>query len=246
MALNKNEMTFEKRNQNSKRMAGVVVVAVGVMLLLRKTGVIFPDWLFSWQMLMITIGVYIGFKHNFKNNAWWIVAFIGCIFLTDEFFYNLAIGQFFWPVFIIGMGLIMIFGKKNKKWDGFDWKEDKMYAGMPYTSEDYLDTVAVFGGVRKNVTSKDFKGGEVVCVLGGAEINLSQSIINGQATLELVNVLGGTKLIVPPHWEIKSEVVAIFGGIEDKRIQQNTLPSGESVLIIRGTSVLGGIDIKSF
>jgi predicted membrane protein len=97
-----------------------------------------------------------------------------------------------------------------------------MHAGMPYTSEDYLDTVAVFGGVRKNVTSKDFKGGEVVCVLGGAEINLSQSIINGQASLELVNVLGGTKLIVPPHWEIKSEVVAIFGGIEDKRIQQNT------------------------
>jgi hypothetical protein len=40
-------------------------------------------------------------------------------------------------------------------------------------------------------------------------------------------------------------MVAIFGGIEDKRPPQlNAIP--DKVLIIEGTSIFGGIDIKSF
>ena len=53
--------------------------------------------------------------------------------------------------------------------------------------------------------------------------------------------------MVPPNWEVRSESVAVFAGIEDKR---NLLPGSRfdpnKVLIIKGTSVFGGIEIKSF
>jgi 3-keto-L-gulonate-6-phosphate decarboxylase len=40
-------------------------------------------------------------------------------------------------------------------------------------------------------------------------------------------------------------MVAIFGGIEDKRPPQlNAIP--DKILVIVGTSIFGGIDIKSF
>jgi hypothetical protein len=72
-----------------------------------------------------------------------------------------------------------------------------------------------------------------------------QSDIHGRVHLEVVQVFGGTKIIVPANWSVHSEMVAIFGGIEDKRPPQlNAAP--DKVLVIQGTSIFGGIDIKSF
>jgi predicted membrane protein len=104
----------------------------------------------------------------------------------------------------------------------------------------------MFGGTKKNVISKDFKGGEVTCVFGGAEINLSQADINGKVVLEMHQVFGGTKLIVPPHWQVNhQETVAFMGGIEDRRPDtKDTDPN--KILILKGTSVFGGLDISSY
>ena len=66
-------------------------------------------------------------------------------------------------------------------------------------------------------------------------------------TIDVTQVFGGTKLIVPANWHIKSELVAIAGGVEDKRHQAS--PEDESpnkTLILRGTCIFGGIDIKSY
>jgi predicted membrane protein len=238
---------LEKNHNKGKREAGLIVVAVGILLLLKTSGVLLPAWLFSWQMLLITIGAYIGFRHSFRSNTWWIMISIGVVFLIDDFFYEMSIKQFFWPILIIAIGLAMIFGRRKKRWDGTDWKENyKHYETVDYESSDRLDSVAIFGSVRKNIVSKDFKGGEMVSVFGGSELNLSQAEIKGHVTMELVNIMGGTKLIIPANWELRTEIVSIFGGIEDKRPQQSVVPNGENVLILRGTSLFGGIDIKSF
>jgi predicted membrane protein len=84
-------------------------------------------------------------------------------------------------------------------------------------------------------------------VFGGAEYDLSQADITETATLEINQVFGGTKLIVPSSWEIKSELVAVFGGIDDKRpiMSPNSLSSNK-ILILKGTTYFGGIDIRSY
>jgi hypothetical protein len=113
-------------------------------------------------------------------------------------------------------------------------------------SSDYLSSTSIFGGVKKNVISKNFQGGEIVTFLGGADINLSQADIKGRVILDVTQVLGGTKIIVPPHWDVISEVSAVFGGVEDKRFLQPGTIDPTKVLVIRGTSLLGGIDIRSY
>jgi predicted membrane protein len=84
--------------------------------------------------------------------------------------------------------------------------------------------------------------------MGGAEIVLTQSDLNSsRVELEITQVFGGTKIIVPPHWKVSSDLVAIFGGIEDRRpLMSNQAISDEKHLVIKGTSIFGGIDIRSY
>ncbi len=118
-------------------------------------------------------------------------------------------------------------------------------AYMGYSSEDYLDTTAFFGGVHKKIVSKNFRGGDVVTIMGGTELDLSQADFTGMVKLDVVQIMGATKIIVPAHWEIRTDVTAIFAGFEDKR-QQPTVNNPDKILLIDGTSLMGGIELRNY
>lgn len=244
-----NEIEYKKENSGGKIIAGIILVAVGVILLMRKMGYYIPSWLLSWPMLVVTIGLYGSLKHRFKNAGWVIVLLIGLVFLADNFVAGFEISRYIWPVVIIIAGLFMVFGKRNKQCGKNAWQGNIMVdsgPGNPGDSVDRVESVTIFGGISKRITSKEFKGGEVTCIFSGAELDLSQADFNGKITLELTNILGGTKLIVPANWEIQSDIVAIFGGIEDKRPQSSAESDNKKVLHLQGTSVFGGIEIKNY
>ena len=77
-------------------------------------------------------------------------------------------------------------------------------------------------------------------------MNFGQADISTTATIDITQLFGGTNLVVPPHWNIKSEIVCVFGGIEDKRHLIKDAPESKKVLVLRGTCIFGGIDIKSY
>jgi len=111
--------------------------------------------------------------------------------------------------------------------------------------DNWVEAVTVFGNIKKRVYSKNFKGGDVVSIFGGAEIDLTQADFNGTASIEMTQIFSGAKLIIPPHWQIRSEMIAIFGGIEDKRPPQTHYDENK-VLILNGTTFCGGLEIKSY
>jgi predicted membrane protein len=83
--------------------------------------------------------------------------------------------------------------------------------------------------------------------MGGAEIDLTQADIQGTAIIRIEQVFGGTKLIVPPHWIVNNDIDGIFHGVEDKRrMQPGSNIDANKVLILKGSSIFGGIDIKSY
>ena len=82
--------------------------------------------------------------------------------------------------------------------------------------------------------------------MGGSEINLLLADIKHEVVLEINNVFGGTKLIVPANWDVKNDVTAIFGGIEDKRSMNTTPPDPSKVLVIKGTCLFGGIEVANY
>jgi predicted membrane protein len=224
---------------NGRAMGGLIIILVGSALLLRQLDIPMPHWLFSWQMILIVIGLFSGVRHSFKGWSWTVPIFIGLIFLADHLIDDFHFHRFFWPVMIIGFGLYMIL--KPKKKGGMYWVAED-------SDETMLDATAIFGGVKKNIITKDFKGGEVTSLFGGSEIILSQADINGRVGLDITTLFGGSKIIVPANWQINSDgLVAIFGGMEDKRaIQANPLPDPNKILVIKGLVMFGAIEIKSF
>lgn len=119
----------------------------------------------------------------------------------------------------------------------------KTYKGYPV--EDYLDATSIFGSATKTIFTKNFRGGEIVNIFGGAEIDFTQSDINGQVVIDVTQIFGGIKLLVPPHWHVTSDTVSLFAGFDDKRKQKTNL-AGDKVLMITGTSIFAGIEIRSY
>jgi predicted membrane protein len=254
-------MTLNQRKQRSaseRIIFGTIVIIVGVLLILRNTGIEFPSFLFSWPMILIVIGIVTGVKDKFKSNSWWILLALGSFFLVSREFPSLDLGDYFWPAIIIAIGLSILLGNNvfsmKPKLKGNDGANATTASEPSYSNitgedekihkEDVLDATAVFGAVKKNIYSKNFKGGEVVAVFGGAEINLLHADFTGEVKLEIVNIFGATTLFVPPHWQIRSEAAAVFGAIEDKRREPAAIQT-DKVLIIEGFVLFGGIDIKS-
>ncbi len=111
--------------------------------------------------------------------------------------------------------------------------------------DDYLDTVSVFGGVNKTILSKNFKGGEIVNIFGGAELDFTQADIQGRVVIDITQIFGGTKIIVPSNWQVVSDMAAVFGSVDDKRIK-STGADGSKVLVLKGVSIFAGVDVRSY
>jgi predicted membrane protein len=255
-------MSTEQTNSKSKKinervLMGGFIIAAGVFLLLRNMGFPFPRFLFTWPMILIALGLITGVRDQFKTNSWWILLAVGGFFLFSKEFPEFDLDAYFWPVLILAIGVSVLLGSgrigKRRIQNTASTDEGTIQSSfIPETTaetgtqfkEDLVDAAAIFGSVKKNIYSKNFKGGEVVTVFGGSEINLMHADFTGQVKLEIVNIFGGTTLYVPAHWQIRSEAAAILGSIEDKR-QQPAAIQTDKVLFLEGTVILGGIDIKS-
>jgi predicted membrane protein len=225
---------------------GVFLLLIGVFALMRASGIDFPQWLFSWQMFLIALGVFTGLKHGFRGSAWFIMIVIGGVFLLRDFYPELEVRRYIWPVALILLGFYLIARPRRRP-----WKDEKKNgdANLPgenpdLSKDDFVTSTSIFGGMKKNILSKDFKGADIVNIFGGTELNLTQADITGKVPIEMTTIFGGTKLIIPPNWSVQSEAVTLFGGLEDKR--PASPESTDKILLLRGTVIFGGIEIKSY
>ncbi|MEI8203276.1 MAG: DUF5668 domain-containing protein [Bacteroidota bacterium] len=222
---------------------GIVIVAVGILLILRNTGALDPfttDIVFSWQMLLIAIG----FINLFGRNK--IIAMmtmlVGAAYLIPEFYdLDFNFTAVFWPGLLILGGVLMIFfGGKH-----FHHFRDHVTV-INNGTDDYLEDVVIFGGSERIITSQEFKGGKLVTIFGGLKVDLSQAkLAEGTHTLEVVSVFGGVEALLPSDWNVKTQVVSILGGFSDKRRNINIQNDAKNLLMVKGVAIFGGGEIKS-
>ena len=120
------------------------------------------------------------------------------------------------------------------------------FGGNPLKGDDYLDAVSIFGGVKKTIFSKNFRGGEIVNIFGGAELDFTQADINGRIIIDITQIFGGTKIIVPSNWQVVSDMAAVFASVDDKRIKTTVNGDSNKVLVLKGVSIFAGVEVRSY
>jgi predicted membrane protein len=228
--------------QNNRAIIGVVLVLVGAFLIMRNTG-IFPGFIdhiiFSWPMLLVTIGLVITLGSSTNKTGGIIVMAVGAFFLIPHIFRETFDFNMFWPSVFIIIGVIFIFSKR-KGWHGVSTASQ--------VGDDYIDIINIFSGGERQIVSDNFRGGKVTSIFGGSEIDLTQAkLAPGVSELEIACIFGGTTIIVPNDWNVKVEVVPVLGGFGDER-KLNPARAADTTrqLIIKGAVVFGGGEIKSY
>lgn len=247
-----------------RKIAGLVLIGAGILLLSYKLGAPLPYWLFTWPMILLVIGLVISIKSNFTNPGGYIMLLIGSFFLLDKAYPGMDLNNYIVPVVLIGLGILYVFRPKNRgSNNNTNWRQRKQgemnmggerdtdlsivpSANFYEENSESIEVNAILGGVKKIILSKNFRGGEVNSFMGGTELNFLKADIQHPVDLEVNNIFGGTKLLVPSNWDVRNEVTAVFGGIEDKRNIGASLPDPNKILTLRGTCVFGGIEVSNY
>jgi len=230
---------MDTQRKNSRAILGVILVAVGLLMIagtMRWIPFEIRSWLFSWQTIVLTIGAILLLTKENKGPGIILIIIGGFFLVVDTVDNAYYLHRLFWPSMIILIGLVFIIrGNRPHHRERSE-----------ITDDDSLDDLAIFGGGQKLITSKNFKGGKITAVFGGSQIDFTQAqLANGINTIDIVAVLGGTKLIVPRDWDIQLEVTAVFGGFADKRLgDPHIVQDPSKKLVIKGVAIFGGGELN--
>ncbi len=223
---------------------GLILVIIGGFLLFSHLDIIdieLPRYIYSWKMVLVVLGFVLLLSEKNKITGV-ILLLIGGVFLaTDVFDTSLReVLKFVLPLFLIVLGLIIIF-KRGFSGRRFAKSRDKLDA------IDFINETNIFGGTEKAIKSDSFKGGQVTTIFGGADIDLTKSNLSDDTNvIEVQTIFGETSFVVPDDWTVKLEATAIFGSTSDNRVKkiENMTTNPDKLLIIRGTTIFGSIEIK--
>jgi LiaF transmembrane domain len=114
-------------------------------------------------------------------------------------------------------------------------------------TEATVDLQAVLGHVQHRVRSAEFRGGRVNVLLAGCDLDLTAATCApAGAVLDLFVFWGGLELRVPPDWTIVLEATPLLGGIADLSTHSaGATPGMDSRLVLRGTVLMGGVEIRN-
>jgi len=188
--------------------------------------------IFRWQTILILIGLTMYIRSNNKSVGITLIV-IGLLGLLPNV----------WPIIFIALGGYIIF--KNKKSTKLN-AEENTFSEYPDPSQMVNDT-SIFGGGKKKFQIDNFRGGNIIAIFGGSEINFMDSTLaDGTSKLDLFFLFGGSSFAIPSDWNVSIQTINIFGGFTDKR---NVLPPVsaklEKTLIVKGLVISSGGEIRN-
>jgi len=232
------EVNMEEQKSNRRAILGIILILAGMIIIAAHFQWI--PWslkgiIFSWQALLILIGLFFLFSRDNKVAGVILIAVGAFFMIPDVWDISFEWKKLILPFILVALGLIIITRRRSIRIPSED-------------SIDYIDDMALFGGGDRVITSQNFKGGRITAMFGGSKINLLKAnLAKGRNVIDIFTVFGGSKLIVPSDWDIKIEVTSIFGGFSDKRmVSKDDIRDPSRDLIIKGMAIFGGGDIVSF
>jgi predicted membrane protein len=232
---------MEQKPLDKRLIVGVIIILAGAALLASNFtdyGYEIKRYVLRWEMLLIGIGLISLFAN--ENKGFGIILLcVGTAFYIRSFInIDFNFWQLFWPAMLIIIGLVIMFHHKSHR----------RFHKYGQSTVDVIDEVIVFGGTEKMIHSDNFQGGKLTSIFGGQKLSFTKAkLASGQNVLELFALFGGFELIIPEEWDVKIKITPVFGGVVDKRLSNPpSSQKSDKELVITGTVIFGGGEIKSF
>jgi len=223
---------------NGRLVAGALLVLFGVLFMLDNMGVLDAgDVLAYWPVILIAVGLLkvVQPSHEGQRKVGWVLIAIGAVLQLQIL--GLTHMRSSWPFLLVVIGGFLI-------WRALTPRRDP---ALPEISSSQLSEFAVMGRAHRVVESSDFRGGEATAIMGAVELDLRGcTIATSPAVIDVFALWGGIEITVPPEWKVDMKAMPILGGFENKArstVRDGAAPVQE--LVIRGTALMGGIEIKN-
>ncbi|TQL69823.1 cell wall-active antibiotic response 4TMS protein YvqF [Nocardioides albertanoniae] len=113
-----------------------------------------------------------------------------------------------------------------------------IFAATPIESQLF---VAIMSGVDRRGVWTVPATGNVIALMGGAELDLRQAQFSAQETVIYANaIMGGVNITVGPEVQVVMQGVGIMGGYVGPR---GIEPTGGPVLRVKGLALMGGVNV---
>lgn len=227
---------------------GLAVMAAGLLLTLDNLGVFDAGQLLRlWPVVLIAVGLVKLRTHEAgERGGAFVWLGLGVLLLLNSL--DLLQLRKLWPLVLLLLGASMV----RRALAGAEEKKDsrvkiEIEARGPRTTEttsdSFLNSFAVMGGVTRGTNSQDFRGGDLAAIMGGCEIDLRKASIQAEeAVVECFALWGGVEIYVPEDWEVVNRGFAIMGGFEDST-KRPAEPKGR--LVLKGLALMGGVEVSN-
>jgi len=239
-------LTVDRTGRPGVWLLGIGLIVVGVLFLLDNAGALDIGDFFStfWPLLLIGWGTWMLVREGGRSLWGLIVLLLGVGFQAEELGWIESgwLGRF-WPVALIIVGIAILVGAR--------WQPRSRPATTRQVEplpEDWTDTVAVMGDRDQRVTSRAWRGGRIVAVMGDAKVDLREATPHAEgAQLRVIAVMGDVKLRVPQEWTLSIKGSPVLGSVDD-RTQPPSQRRGRAertrTVEIVATAVLGDVEIE--
>ena len=233
------------RWQSSPRLLpALIIIAVGVLFLLGNLNVLDARyWMRYWPAILIAVGLVklVDSTHSGGRVAGAVLMGVGALVLVKTLgLYDLSMHDL-WPLFLIGAGLLMLWNRAFTP-----WHRTPESPGGNATSPDTVNEYAIFGGAERRISSADFRGGTISTIFGGCELDLRRAgMVGDSAVVEIAVIFGGVQIKIPENWIAEVQIVAIFGGVDNKTATPDPQAPGMKRLFIKGAVIFGGVEVKN-
>jgi len=110
----------------------------------------------------------------------------------------------------------------------------------------FLNEFAIMGGGDRIVRAQDFRGGEITAIMGGFGIDLRGAAIAGDsATINIFTLWGGVDLKVPEDWNVVMSGAPILGVFTNSAKTFRQGDAAAKTLFIKGAAIMGGVEVKN-
>ena len=234
-------MKSELRNKSvpGQVVLGGFVIAIGVLFLLDNLGIVdFHHAIGFWPTVFIVMGVIKLLDSTSPNGKLVGVLLIGAgvVLTLKRLGFMYVSWHTIWPLVLIVLGGAVVFKAVAGR---------RAMAGsvaVDDNSDSTVDVTAILGGFERRITSQHFRGGEVTAVMGGCELDMRGSSIEGEAVINVFAAMGGITIKVPSDWTVVLHGTPILGAFEEKTVAP---PNNGKRLIIKGYAIMGGVEVRN-